>query len=107
VKIYDNQIEFFNPGRLPEGLTIEKLLKGEYISVVRNRKIADIFKEVGLIEKYGTGIRRILTGFKSYGLPAPKFEEFNGGFRVTVYKQARQLAPAEVTAQVGTKYSNL
>jgi len=100
VKIYDNEIEFFNPGRLPEGLSIEKLLKGEYISVVRNKKIADMFKEVGLIEKYGTGIRRILDAFRNYGLPDPRFDEFSGGFRVTVYKQAGQVATAEETGQV-------
>lgn len=85
---------------MPEGLTIENLLKGEYISVVRNKKIADMFKEVGLIEKYGTGIRRILDAFRNYRLPDPRFDEFSGGFRVKVYKQASQLAITEVTGQV-------
>ena len=103
VKIYDNQIEFFNPGRLPKELSIKKLLQGEYISVIRNKKIADMFKEAGLIEKYGTGIRRILTGFKNYGLPAPTFEEFSGGFRVTVYKRVERITAAVATDQVGTK----
>lgn len=98
VKVYDDKIEFFNPGGLPAGLTVEKLLKGNYISNARNKKIADAFKAAGLIEKYGSGIRRILDAFKAYGLPAPRFEETSGGFMVTVYKRSGEVAP-----QVGTK----
>jgi predicted HTH transcriptional regulator len=66
VKIFDDRIEVFNPGRLPDGLSVEKLLTGDYVSNIRNRKIADMFKEAGLIEKYGTGIRRILREFEAY-----------------------------------------
>lgn len=54
---------------------MEKLLAGDYASSIRNRKIAHMFKEFGLIEKYGTGIRRIREGFADYGLPEPRFEE--------------------------------
>ena len=56
-----------------------------------------MFKEAGLIEKYGTGIQRVLNAFKSLGLPEPHFEEISGGFRVTVYRQAGQVAISEVT----------
>ena len=42
-----------NPGRLIEPLTIEKLLSGNYSSVIRNKKIAFMFKEAGNIESYG------------------------------------------------------
>lgn len=100
VKIFDNRIEFFNPGTLPAGLTVKKLLSGDYVSVIRNRLIADMFREGGLIEKYGTGIRRILKAFRDYGLPEPKFEEIAGGFRVTVYGQAAKVEIGEVTGEV-------
>ena len=104
VKIFDDRIEIYNPGLLPSGLTVEKLLTGDYLSSIRNRKIADMFKEIGLIEKYGTGIRRILNGFADYGLPAPQFEEISGGFRVTAFKSTilddtEQVTP-EVTPEV-------
>lgn len=99
VKIYDDKIEIFNPGKLPDGITVEKLLKGDYVSNTRNKKIADVFKAAGLIEKYGSGIRRILNAFKTYGMPAPEFREISGGFMVTVYKKA----VSRVTEQVGTK----
>jgi ATP-dependent DNA helicase RecG len=86
IKIYDTRIEFFNPGKLPEGMNVDVLLSGDYVSHIRNKKIAEIFKEANLIEKYGSGIRRILEGFKVYGLPEPVFEEVGNGFRVTIYK---------------------
>ena len=82
VKIFDDRIEFFNPGHLPNSISIEQLMTGNYISSSRNLKIASIFKEVGLIERYGSGISRICRLFKEQGLEAPVFENFQHGFRV-------------------------
>jgi ATP-dependent DNA helicase RecG len=84
IKIFDNSIEFFNPGNLPDTITIEQLLQGNYISQTRNKKVASIFKEAGLIEKYGSGIKRIQQQFIAYGLQPPVFENFQHGFRVIV-----------------------
>ena len=99
VKVFDDKIEIFNPGGLPSGITIEKLLKGKYISDARNKKVAEVFKAAGLIEKYGSGIKRILNAFKEYGLPPPDFEEMSGGFMVTVYKKTPPVTE-QVTEQV-------
>jgi len=85
VKIYDDHIEFFNFGKLPEEISIDQLINGDYTSRVRNKKIASVFKEAQLIEKYGSGIKRIQEGFIQYGLKEPTFEEFQGGFRVRVF----------------------
>ena len=41
-------------------------------------------KEAGLIEKYGSGIKRIQQQFITYGLKSPVFENFQHGFRVVV-----------------------
>ena len=86
IKIFDNKIEFFNPGALTAGLTIAKLIKGEYVSSIRNKQIASIFKDAGLIEKYGSGIQRIIESFNKYNLPEPEFEEIQHGFKVTIHK---------------------
>ena len=87
VKIFDDYIEFFNPGHLPDTITIEQLLADDYSSYARNRKVAATFKEAQLIEKYGSGIRRIREAFEQYGLKAPKFENFQHGFRVIAYAE--------------------
>jgi ATP-dependent DNA helicase RecG len=85
VKIYDNKIEFYNPGRLPEDITIEKLLSGQYKSTPRNKIIAGICKDMHLIEKYGSGIGRVRDYFKEERSPDPAFENISEGFQVTVF----------------------
>lgn len=52
IKIFDDRIEFFNPGGLYDGFTIEQLLSNNYKSKTRNKLIALMFKECGLIEKW-------------------------------------------------------
>jgi ATP-dependent DNA helicase RecG len=64
-----------------------------YKSHLRNKQIATIFRELDLIEKYGSGIRRVIDSFVAYGLPEPQFEATQGGMAVTVFK-----TPTEQTA---------
>jgi ATP-dependent DNA helicase RecG len=90
IKVFTDRIEFFNPGRLLEGLSIEQLVSGNYVSAIRNKQIATLFKEAGIIEKYGSGIKRILEAMRAYGSPEPLLEEIQNGFRVTVFKTTQK-----------------
>ena len=56
-----------------------------YVSTPRNRQIARVIKEMGLIEKYGTGIRRVCNMLLEYGLPKPEFSSISGGFALKVF----------------------
>ena len=85
VKIFNDKIEFFNPGRLPDTISIENLLSNNYKSTPRNKKIADFFKELGLIEKYGSGIQRVIGYFKEENRPLPEFKNISDGFQVTFF----------------------
>ena len=85
VKVFPDHILFFNPGTLPDTITIEQLLNNQYISTPRNRQIAKTVKEMGWIEHYGTGIRRVRKMFVDYGLEEPKYEIMSGGMAVTVF----------------------
>ena len=87
IKIFDDRIEFFNPGDLYDGLTVAQLISNNYESKTRNKLIALMFKECGLIEKYGSGISRIKKLCKAHGIAEPKFEELQKGFKVTIYKK--------------------
>ncbi len=58
VAMYPERIEIISPGGLPPGITEEEYLRGG-ISVLRNRIISGIFLRLNLIERFGTGIRRI------------------------------------------------
>ncbi len=104
VKIFDHKIEFFNPGRLPDTITVEDLLNNHYRSTPRNKLLADIFKDLGLIEKYGSGIQRIINYLKEEQLPAPEFQNISDGFMVTVfakdYKEVVGNVPENVPGNV-------
>jgi ATP-dependent DNA helicase RecG len=82
VAIFDDRIEIENPGILLPGLAVEDLLDG--VSRVRNRVIARVFKEVGLIEQWGTGIQRMAAACEDAGLQVPEFTELGFRFRVTI-----------------------
>jgi len=45
IRIFDDRIEFFNPGCLMAGLSIEQLVRGNYVSAIRNKQIATLFWE--------------------------------------------------------------
>ncbi|MDR0505655.1 MAG: HTH domain-containing protein [Dysgonamonadaceae bacterium] len=85
IKIFKDHISFYNPGTLMFPLTIEDLLSNQYVSKPRNRQIASLIKDIGWIEKYGTGIRRIRKMFRDYGSKEPDFEIVSGCFAVTAY----------------------
>lgn len=90
VKIFDHKIEFYNPGRLPDSITIQDLLNNNYRSTPRNKLLADFFKDLGLIEKYGSGIQRIINYFREEQLPSPEFQNISDGFMVTVFAKERK-----------------
>ena len=87
IKIYDNRIEFYNPGKLYGGITVQDLLSGNYTSKSRNKLIAKAFKETGIIERYGSGIMRVRKIFREYGVKEPDFNEIANGFQVVLYNE--------------------
>lgn len=57
----------------------------------RNRVIANIFKELGLIEQWGSGINRIINSCKEYGLASPKIEEQNDFMDIEIIRSQEGL----------------
>lgn len=85
VKVFQDHIEFFNPGKLPDDITVDDLVNGRYLSTLRNKAIANHFHQLGEIEKYGSGVTRVIRLFRAAGLRDPKFEMMGAGVRVTVF----------------------
>lgn len=83
VAIYDDRLEIENPGLLVSGLTVEDVLSG--VSRLRNRVIGRVFRELGLVEQWGSGVGRMVNACRDAGLPDPRFEEVGGRFRVTIF----------------------
>jgi len=73
VRIFDDRIEFWNPGKLPEGWTVETL-KEKHESKPFNPLIARAFFWIKYIEEVGTGTNKIIDWCKEWGLPEPDFE---------------------------------
>ena len=90
VSIFSDRMEVENPGLLPFGLTIEDIQGGA--SKLRNRVIGRVFKELRLIEQWGSGIQRMTGSCREAGLADPVLEERSRSFRVTIHS-AQATAP--------------
>jgi hypothetical protein len=73
VAIFDHAVEITSPGSFPRGITLEDILSGR--SEVRNRVIARIFREAGIIEQWGRGIRNIIHICAENGNAKPVIKE--------------------------------
>lgn len=70
IAIYDNRIEIFSPGSFPGPLTSKNVMMG--LTYLRNTAIAKVFREVGYIEKLGTGFLTIFNSYKQRELRTPE-----------------------------------
>ena len=82
IAFFDNRIEVESPGLFLPGLTVEDMKLG--VSQIRNPVIARVFKELDLIEQWGSGIPGIFRKVKEEKLPEPIIEELAGRVRFTV-----------------------
>jgi len=83
VAFFDDRIWIESPGGLNPGVTIDLMKQG--VSVIRNPVLARVFKELSLVERWGTGIPRVLATLAEAGLPEPEFEESVERLRTTVF----------------------
>ena len=82
IKIFDNSITIFNPGKLYGDLTIEELHTDEYQSRARNRLIVEAFYLTGDIEKYGSGYIRVREEIQTYPTMVFEYRESGDGYLV-------------------------
>lgn len=85
LSVYDDRLTIWNPGNLPDDLTVEQL-QSKHRSIPRNRLIADVFFMAGYIEAWGRGIEVMQQGCREYGLPDPVIVEEQGGTEVAFLK---------------------
>ena len=73
VAIFDDRIEFMNPGAFPMGTTPEEFRRRPH-SLPINEKIAGALFKGGKAEGWGRGILNIFTCCKEAGLPEPEYD---------------------------------
>jgi len=81
VSIFDDRIEFTTIGGLVKGITFNDMMLG--ISVARNRKLANVFYRLTLIEAYGTGMPKIIRNYENFGI-RPEIETTDNAFKITL-----------------------
>ena len=86
IALYDNRLEITSPGMLLSGVNVKRMKEG--YSKLRNRAIASVFAYVNIIEKWGSGIPRIMNEIREYGLQEPEFIIFENDFRVNIYRKS-------------------
>jgi len=90
VALYDNRLEITSPGMLLSGVNVKRMKEG--YSKLRNRAIASVFAYVNIIEKWGSGIPRIMSELAEYGLEEPEFITFENDFRINIYRKSYNTA---------------
>lgn len=82
VSMFDDRIEIVSPGGLPSGITEEEYLSGK-LSVLRNRKLANVFYRLGFVEIFGMGITRIKQLYAE-ALIKPDFEVSENAIKIVL-----------------------
>ena len=84
VMLFKDRLEVWNPGKLPQGMTIAKLNK-EHTSNPVNPVLANPVYLAGYIEQMGTGTTDIIDHCLSYGLRKPEFHQ-DEDFRAILWR---------------------
>jgi ATP-dependent DNA helicase RecG len=72
ISVNDDRIMIWNPGHIPQGWSIDSLLK-KHPSYPINPEIANAFFRSGMIESWGLGIERIVEYCRKTNSPTPLF----------------------------------
>ena len=90
VSLYGNRLEIISPGRLPNGVTVEKMKEG-VVRVTRNELLKEILRDYGYIEHHGMGVRsRIIESMQRHNGTEPDLVEEDDRFIVRLWKAPRQ-----------------
>lgn len=75
IRIYVDSIQILNYPGLAKWINLERFVSGKVKGrKYRNRRIGELFKEIDLSEKKGTGIPKRLRELKQNGSPEPEFD---------------------------------
>ncbi|MFR6143621.1 MAG: ATP-binding protein, partial [Finegoldia sp.] len=72
---------------------------------IRNRNSQRIL-DMKIIEKWGSGIPRIIRECQEYGIPEPELIDFDGDFRINMYRQPSLIQAGTIGTNSGTIDTN-
>ncbi|MGN0224795.1 MAG: ATP-binding protein [Prevotella sp.] len=89
IDMYDDRLEIYSPGGMMDGRLIQQLNPLTVPSKRRNPLLADFFSRLGLMERRGSGMKKIINTYRLYehlsGYHAPEFTSNASEFHVTLW----------------------
>jgi ATP-dependent DNA helicase RecG len=84
LSMFDDRIEIWNSGRLPEGMTVSELSL-EHPSIPVNPDIAHVFYLRSLMERIGRGTQKIIRASQLAGARPPLWTDEPNGVTLTIF----------------------
>ena len=89
IDMYDDRMEIYSPGGMMDGRLIQLLNPLTVPSKRRNPLLADFFSRLGLMERRGSGMKKIINTYRYYerlsDYHAPEFTSNASEFHVTLW----------------------
>ncbi len=82
VSLYPDRLEVTSPGGFPGGVTAENVIR--HPPVRRNSLLANVFRDIGLVDRVGQGVDRIYTELLRAGKPRPYYGGASDFVRLTL-----------------------
>lgn len=108
IEFFNDRIEIVSPGSLPSELSKEEFIEGK-VSILRNRIITEVFMRIGIVERMGTGIRRIKEQYKNY-INKPSFQVMENSITVilpTIISSTYEQSPNHSLFKEGKSYEEM
>ena len=89
IDMYDDRLEIYSPGGMMDGSLIQQLNPLSVPSKRRNPLLADFFSRLGLMERRGSGMKKIINTYRLYehlsNYHVPAFTSNASEFHVTLW----------------------
>ncbi|MCP4156012.1 MAG: ATP-dependent DNA helicase RecG, partial [bacterium] len=88
LSIFSDRLEITSPGRLPNGITPERMKTG--CRAARNQLIKDVMRDYGYLEHMGMGVpRKIIKGMRKHNGTTPVLIEDEESFTIRLWKTGK------------------
>ena len=85
LSLYSDRLEVISPGRLPNTVTVEKMMQG--YRAARNELIKEVLRDYRYVEATGLGVpRKIIRGMREHNGTEPDLIEGENQFTVRLWK---------------------
>ncbi|BBM87291.1 ATP-binding protein [Candidatus Uabimicrobium amorphum] len=107
IYMFDDRIEFSSPGSIPFGISLEQIQRFEHRSRPRNPLIAHILRDMGYVERAGTGLKLMATEMEKNKLKKPIFKELEEELRTYFYGPSEKFMQEVVENELEEKENSV